>query len=154
MPLISTEKSTGIRVLDEEGFGMWPHLFTTLFLRYRPPEHFLISLLYLWEATVGHDKNDPAGHLAFSQIPVREREAYKWVAAFCAIGFFTVTKPKQGEKKGSFYEYNVDTAPGQWEALFAAAAALASLPCWDEVSPERFSKLVKSTMEAEWLVQR
>ena len=96
-----TDKATGCPVLDEEAYGRWPHLFSNLARRYRVPDHFLLTLLFLWDQTMG-SQNAPCGHVALSQIPVREREARKWLAALVKVGFFNVIPAKLGDKRGSY----------------------------------------------------
>lgn len=152
-PTLYGNQATGVPVLDEMAYGCWPHLFTRLAIKYDVPAHFLITLLYLWEATVGADRDAPCGYLARKQIPVRARESRKWLAAFCAAGFFTERRAKLGDKTGTFYEYKSATTAKEWEGLFAAAGVFSKLPDWDQLTAERFSKLISGAAQAEWLTK-
>jgi hypothetical protein len=137
--------ATGIPAIDEFAFGRWPHLFTILATRYQVPDHFLIVLLFLWEATVGHN-TEGMGDLAIAQIPVREREARKWLAALCALGFFERVQGPPGSTTGAMFIYKKATTPDAWEQLFAIAGQLSCLRNWDKVSPERFARVVARAM--------
>ena len=144
--------SQTIAVVDVGGFVFWPHYFTRWAQKYKPPDHFLLTLLFLWDATVGEvGKGKGArGRLALSQIPVRERDSTKWLAAFEACGFFTVVKAGPRDLKGSLYEYKLDADPCDWEALFEWAAWIteATSPrSWDKVSPTAFGALATCAVE-------
>jgi hypothetical protein len=153
-PTLYGLQSTGIPVLDAAAFGCWPHLFTQLAVKYDVPAHLQITLLYLWEATVGADRDAPCGNLALTQIPVRVRESRKWLAAFVAAGFFTVRPAKLGDKTGSFYEYRSTTTAKEWEGFFAAADLIYKLPGdIDKLSPAAFSKLISGAAKADWLTK-
>jgi len=143
--LLSGEKATGIPVLDAMAYGRWPHLFSYLALKHEVPDHFLITLLYLWDGTMG-SAHAPNGNVALAQIPVREREARKWLAAFCAVGFFEKDAAEWGDRKGSMFTYNEDTRPQEWEKLFAWAGAVKNLRNWDKVGPERFANTARRAL--------
>jgi hypothetical protein len=142
-----THLSTTIAVNGSNGFVMWPHCFTRWAQKYKPPDHFLLTLLFLWDTTVNHKMR---GRLALSQIPVRQQYAMKWLAAFEMCGFFTVVKAGPRDLKGSLYEYKPDTDPDQWEALFEWAAWITEATgprSWDEVSPTDFGRLAQAARE-------
>ena len=147
MPKLTKDKATGIPIVDEFAFAMWPHAFTIYARRYDVPDHFLITLLYLWDATVG--SGDACGDLAIGQIPVRERTVRKWLAAFCAVGFFEEQKRKPGEKRGSFFAYQKNTSPEAWEKLFKVAGLAQYFGNWDEMTPERFGKFIARAAGAD-----
>jgi hypothetical protein len=153
-PTLYGAQATGMPVLDNMAYGCWPHLFTPLALEYDVPPHFLITLLFLWEATVGADRDAPCGNLALTQIPVRVRESRKWLAAFVAAGFFTVRPAKLGDKTGSFYEYRSATTAKEWEGFFAAVDVIFKFPGdMDKLSPAAFSKLISGAAKADWLTK-
>ena len=142
-----TDKATGCPVLDEEAYGRWPHLFSNLARRYRVPDHFLLTLLFLRDQTMG-SQNAPCGHVALSQIPVREREARKWLAALVKVGFFNVIPAKLGDKRGSYYDYEEETAPAAWEKFFDFAGTVTAFGNWDGVSPARFANMAARAIGA------
>jgi len=138
--------SQTIAVADVGGFVMWPHCFTRWAQKYKPPDHFLLTLLFLWDATVNHKMR---GRLAISQIPVRKRDAVKWLAAFELCGFFTVAKAGPRDLKGSLYAYKPDTDPDDWEVLFEWAAWIteATTPrSRDKASPTAFGTLARDAV--------
>src|SRR4051812_22130431 len=141
MPKLTKDKATGIPILDEYAYGRWPHAFMVWATRHDVPEHFLITLLYLWDATVGSG-DDCCGDLAISQVRGRERTIRKWLAAFCAAGFFEEKKRNPGDKKGSMFVYNQNTTPEAWERMFKAAGLAQHFGNWDEMSPEKFGKFM------------
>jgi hypothetical protein len=146
MPVLTGDKATGVPVLDEMAFGRWPHLFTVLAVKYKVPDHFLITLLFLWEATMGKSASG-SGDLAIPQIPVRERTARKWLAALCAAGFFEKDEVEPGDTTGATFAYNVNTTPKAWHKFFAAAAMASYFPNWDAVSPKEFATLLASAIQ-------
>lgn len=147
MPKLTKDKATGIAVVDEFAFTMWPHAFNIWAARYKVPDHFLIALLYLWDATVG--TGDASGDLSIGQVPVRERTVRKWLAAFCAAGFFEEHKLPSGSRRGSFFVYQEKTSPEAWEQLFKVAGLVQAFGDWDKVSPERFAGLVARAAGAD-----
>jgi len=108
----------------------------------------LVTLVYLWDATVGSARHkerpagsNPQGRIAASQIPVRHHYRNKWLHALLASGFFKrVEKAGPAEKKGSLYEYENETTPEEWKAFFAKAGFVTALKGdLDDVSTARFA---------------
>jgi hypothetical protein len=134
--------ATSNLVLNKSAWGKFPHFFTYLLRKYPVPHHFLLTLLFLWDATVG-SSDSPIGQISLSQIPVRNRERNKWLAAFVAVGFWEVVKakPSDGGKSGSMYVYNESTTPEAWETFFMAASRAQHFPGWDDVSTEQFAQM-------------
>lgn len=139
-PTFLKEKATGNHALDAYAYGPWPHLFNRLALEYEPPESLMLTLLFLWDRTVG--SGEGCGDCALSQIHVRDREKAKWLAAFVASNFFECVKAKSGGTKqsGSFYAYNNPTAD-EWDEFFRRAGILKKAANWDKIRPEKFGKL-------------
>src|SRR5208282_4589469 len=131
-PTYLKNKATGNHALDAYAYGPWPHLFTRLACTYKPPAEMLLTLLYLWDRTVG--TGNDCGDCALSQIPVHHRHRNKWLAAFIAAGFFECVKTKPGGKskkqEGSFYVYKNPSA-NQWDAFFRAASVVVHYKGWD-----------------------
>jgi hypothetical protein len=138
MALLTGDKATGIAAVDEIGFSRWPHLFNVLAERYPVPDHLLITLLWLWNGTVGRNAAG-SGDLAVAQVPVRERNVRKWLKALCAVGFFETDGVEPGDRTGATFTYKKDTSPDAWRQFFEAAAFYNHFPNWDAVSPERFA---------------
>jgi len=134
------EKATGNHALDAYAYGPWPHLFSVLARKYNVPDAMLLTLLFLWDMTVG--TGDDCGDAALTQIPIRARDRLKWLAAFVAAGFFKCEKATPGgaDQRGSFYEYTNPTAD-DWDEFFRRAAAAYKFPGWDAVSTEQFATI-------------
>ena len=117
------------QAITSKGFTMWPHLFTVLAREHAVSKDFLVTLLYLWDATVGSIQHrerpkdaNPQGRISLSQIPVRHHQRDKWLLALIASGFFRrIDKAGPSDKKGSLYEYENETTPEEWRAFFAKA---------------------------------
>ena len=142
-PVILREKATGNRALDSHGYSRVPHLFFVLANKYDVPPSLLLTLLSLWDRTVGTDAATEMGDCALSQIPVKnERDKLKWLAAFEAAGFFSVTKPKSGgaKQQSTLYEYKNPLAD-DWDEFFRRAGILARFENWEKVSKEKFGQL-------------
>ena len=139
-PTYLKEKATGNHALDAYAYGPWPHLFNRLALEYAVPESLVMTLLFLWDRTVG--SGDDFGDCALSQIYARPRERSKWLAALTASGFFECTKAKSGgaDQHGSFYVYKNPTAD-EWDEFFRRAGIVKKAPNWDKVLPEKFGRL-------------
>ncbi len=135
-------KETGIAAIDCAGYMRWPHFFTWMMQKWNPPVHFVLTLFYLWNNTVG--KKGLVGNLAMSQIPVRPNERNKWMAAFVETGFFKVNR-RAGphDREGSVYEYNRDTTPLEWELLFKAAWMADHIEGWDDLRTEDFAHMMR-----------
>lgn len=134
------KEATHIAALDALAWGRWPHLFTVLAREYKVPTEFFITLIFLWDATVG-SKSSPSGKLALSQIPGRERTVGKWLAALEAAEFFTVEKAGPHDHEGSTYTYNEETTAESWEAFFEKAEWLDPFPSWDKADRKKFAAL-------------
>jgi hypothetical protein len=134
------DKATGNNALDADAYGPMPHLFFNLAVEYKVPSDFLLTLLFLWDRTVG--TGDDCGDCALSQIPVRPRDKSRWLAALVAAGFWDCKKAKSGGKnqRGSFHIYKNPPVEA-WESLFQAAGIAQHLANRDAVSPERFGKV-------------
>ena len=127
----------------------WPHEFNRLMMKYQISHSFLVTLLYLWQATVGSG-DDTCGHLALTQIPVRRKHAEKWLTALCKSGLFKVDKAKLGDQTGSFYEYREDATLKEWERLFYVLAQLELLGGLDDnFTVKKFGQLVASNFKPE-----
>jgi hypothetical protein len=138
-------KETGIAVIDCGAYTRFPHFFVWMLRKWNPPAHFVLTLFYLWNATVG--KKGLVGNLAMSQIPVRTHERNKWMAAFVETGFFKlVRRAGPHDREGSVYEYNKDTTPREWELLFKAAWTANSFEGWDDVSTESFARMMRGAV--------
>ncbi len=148
MPKLTKDKATGIPILDEFAYGRWPHAFMIWATRHSVPDHFLITLMYLWDATVG-SSDDYSGDLAIAQVPVRERTVRKWLAAFCAVGFFEEKKRKPGDKKGSIFVYESSTTPSAWERMFKVAGLAERFGNWDSMPPDKFGKFIARAAGAD-----
>ncbi len=139
-PTILKDKATGNHALDAYAYVRWPHLFNVLALKYDVPPSLLLTLLFLWDRTVG--TGNDFGDVALSQIPVRRQEKVKWLAAFVAANFFERQKSKSGGRtqEGSFYVYNNPSAD-EWDEFFRRSEFLRRFPKWDAVSAESFARL-------------
>lgn len=125
----------------------WPHDFNRLMMKYQISHSFLVTLIYLWQATVGSG-DDTCGYLALRQIPVRRKHAEKWLAALCESGLFTVEKAKLGSQDGSRYEYREDATMKDWETLFHRLAEIEKLGgLEDKFRVEKFGKMVANTFK-------
>ena len=137
-PTILKDKATGNHALDSYAYARWPHLFAALALKYSVPPDMLLTLLFLWDRTVG--TGDDCGDCAMSQIPVRARAATKWLAAFVAADFFSCMKaiPGGADQRGSFYEYK-NPSTNEWDEFFRRAEILQRFGNWDAVPADRFA---------------
>jgi hypothetical protein len=135
---------TGVEILDCNNWGMWPHAFTFYAARYKVPSDFLITLLYLWDGTMGSGHR-PSGSIGVLQIPVRERDARKWLTALVAVGFFEKETAGWKDKAGSKYTY-VETTWRQWEIFFKWAGWVALWPGRDKVSTEQFANMARRAL--------
>jgi hypothetical protein len=146
-PRFLKEKATGNHALDSYAYSRWPHLFNVLALKYNVPDSFILTLLFLWDRTVGSGEEE-AGDCALSQIPVNPRWKKKWIAALVAAGFFTCTREESGgrNQRGAFYVYNNPPAEA-WAKFFFSAGNLCSHPRavagipWNKLPTERFARL-------------
>lgn len=147
-PVFLKEKATGNHALDSYAYGRWPHLFNVLALKYPVPPEMLLTLLFLWDRTVGD--GDDAGDCARTQIPVRARHRDKWLSAFVAGGFFSCEKSESGgsakRQRGSFFIYKNPTAD-QWDQFFWRASILSRFEHWDDVLPNKFAALFEDITE-------
>jgi hypothetical protein len=147
-PRFLKEKATGNHALDAYAYGRWPHLFNALATEYPVPDSFMVTLLFLWDRTVGSGE-EAAGDCAMSQIPVNERWRSKWIAALVASGFFTIAREADlggRNQRGAFYVYNNPPAEA-WAKFFWLASTLCSeagfnpkLP-WNALPPARFAAM-------------
>jgi hypothetical protein len=140
--------ATDNHAIDKDAFGCVPHLFFNLAVHYTVPHEFLLTVLFLWDKTVGQDRDVPIGDCALSQIPVRPRARSRWLAALVAAGFWDCKKATSGgaHQKGSLYEYKNPTAES-WERLFQAVSISRNFDGFDDVSPARFGKLFARVAE-------
>jgi hypothetical protein len=136
--------ATGNHALDESAYGPTPHLFFNLAVKYPVPAEMLLTVLFLWDRTVGRDaeRHSAAGDCALSQIPVRERNRNRWLAALIACEFWEREKAKSGgrHQSGSYYEYKNPTAK-EWETFFEFASISRNVAGFDAITPERFGKM-------------
>ncbi len=142
---LTGDNATGNHAIDSYAYGPFPHLFTRLAVEYRPPADMLLTLLFLWDRTVGRDelRDDAMGDIALSQIPVQPRCKLRWLEAFVAAGFWERTTAARGGKqhKGSVYVYKNPTTE-EWDKFFEAAA-MAQHFDWnvETVPPKRWARL-------------
>lgn len=148
--VLSGEKATGIAVLDYYAYGRWPHWFTVLATKHKVPPDFIVTLLYLWDATVGRSEACE-GDLAVSQVPVRARNVRKYLAAICRAGLFEVLESKSGDKTGDFFVYNDAATPETWETFFRVIGTASRFGGWDKVSPETFGGFIGRAVTGEKL---
>jgi len=126
----------------------WPHEFNHLMLRYQISHSFLITLLYLWAATVG-SSDDCIGNLALTQIPARRKHVEKWLEALVKSGLFRVHKAKLGSQEGSLYCYQESSTFEDWDLLFKVLARLEFLGALDDTfSVKQFGRLVASAFNS------
>lgn len=126
----------------KSGFARWPHLFCRLAQRYDVPSDMLLTLLFLWDATVGANV-EGMDDVARSQIPVRKQTRTKWLAALEAAHFFDKVKAKSGgaNQTGSFWAYVFEVTEEEWEEFFWTASVLYKrTDNWDKVSTANFAK--------------
>jgi hypothetical protein len=143
------DKATGNHALDKDAFACVPHLFFNLAVRYPVPPEFFLTVLFLWDKTIGQDREDPCGDCADSQIPVRKPNRTRWLAALVAVGFWERKKPKLGgaNQRGSFYDYKNPPADA-WERMFKAASLSRNFPGLDGISKERFATMFARAVNA------
>jgi hypothetical protein len=134
------EKATGNYAIDRDAYVMVPHLLFNLAVAYTVPDELILTVLFLWDKTVGEDIDVPIGNCALSQIPVRERNARRWLAALVAVGFWNCKKSGYGDAKGSLYEYKNPTAE-EWEDFFRAASVSRNFAGFDDIDPKRFGDI-------------
>ena|SRR5579859_1361490 len=134
--------ATGNFAIDRDAYACVPHLFFNLAVRYPVPTEFFLTVLFLWDKTVGQDREVGAGDCALSQIPVRPRDRSRWLAALVEAGFWACEKATPGgaNQRGSFYEYKNPPAEA-WERLFNAASNSRNIDGMDDISPARFGKM-------------
>ena len=142
------KKDETINVLDSDNglfFTKWPHVFNTLSLKYAVPDSFLVTLLFLWSATVG-SINHGDGEIALSQIPVRPRYLRKYIEALVRARFFEKVQAGPESEKGSWYSYDDEKTAEDWDAFFSSVARVCALGGLDDdLSPDKFAKLVDTT---------
>ena len=143
--VVLRERSTGNHALDKDAYGPVPHLLFNLALKYPVPHEFFVTVLFLWDKTVGQDpeRDTAEGDCALSQIPVRERDKKRWLAALIAAGFWEICCPaKSGgtHQHSATYAYLNPTA-AEWDSLFKAVSMSRNIAGKDYVSPERFGKM-------------
>ena len=135
------EKATPNELINRDAYGMVPHRLFNLARVYPVPEDFLLTVLFLWDKTVGDDIDAPCGRCSLTEIPVRQRNARRWLAALTAVGFWECReKSGNGDKVGSLYEYKNPSAD-QWEQLFCAVSMSRLISGADDISPVRFGKM-------------
>jgi len=138
------DRATGNHAIDREAYGMFPHLFCHLAIAYPVPAELFLTIVFLWDRTVGADVTMPDGRCALSQIPVRERNKRRWLAALIAVGFWDCReKSGMGDKMGSLYEYRNPTAE-EWETFFKVASLTRYMQDGargDEIEPEIFGRV-------------
>jgi hypothetical protein len=134
--------ATGNHAIDRDAWASVPHLFFNLAVRYPVPPEFFLTVLFLWDKTVGQDREAPAGDCALSQIPVRPRDRARWLAALVTAGFWDCDKATPGgaNQRGSFYEYKNPPAEA-WERLFKAASLSRNMDGFDDITPARFGRM-------------
>ena len=126
----------------------WPHEFNRLMLRYQISHSFLITLLYLWAATVG-SSDDCIGNLALTQIPARRKHVEKWLEALVQSGLFRVHKAKLGSQEGSAYCYQESSTFEDWDLLFKVLAHLEFFGGLDDkFSVKQFGEMVASAFKS------
>jgi hypothetical protein len=136
------EKATGNHAIDRDAYGRMPHLFFNLSVVYPVPADLLLTIFFLWDKTVGEDFDAPIGRCAQSQIPVRQRNLRRWLAALTQAGFWECReKSGLGDKKGSLYSYKNPTAE-EWETFFRSASMSQNIPGVDDVEPEIFGRVL------------
>ena len=136
--VLRDEKATRIPVLDAQAYGRWPHLFSNLAREHDAPADLIITLLYLWDGTMG-SANAPGGDVSISQIPVRTREKRKWLAALCAAGLFERVSGPAGSTRGDAYYYDEQATPEKWDEFFQLAARSKQFD-HDQVSVKVFAR--------------
>jgi hypothetical protein len=134
------DKATGNKAINRDAYGRMPHLFFNLAVEYGVPDELFLTILFLWDKTVGANCDDPSGHCSMTQIPVRERNARRWLAALVMCGFWDCKKSGLGDKKGSFYEYRNPSAE-EWETFFRTASVLRDMAGFDNIRPEHFARI-------------
>lgn len=132
------DKATGNHALDQDAYGPVPHLLFNLAVKYTVPDEFLLTVLFLWDRTVG--TGDDCGNCALSQIPVRARDKTRWLAALVECGFWECRKASNRDHVGSFYEYKNPTA-AEWERFFKVASITRKFSNMDGISPARFGQV-------------
>lgn len=142
--VLSGKEATGIPVLDVFAWGRWPHFLTWLMFKYNVPHSFCIATLFLMDGTLGRN-SDADGYIPVSQIPVRNPELRKYLAAYCKAGLFTKFDADYKRQIAANYEYEKNTTPEQWERFFDAIAKVCELGgLADSYSPEQFARVVAS----------
>ena len=129
----------------------WPHEFNRLMLRYQISHSFLITLLYLWAATVG-SSDDCIGNLALTQIPARRKHVEKWLGKkhLSNPAFLGCIRQSWGAKEGSAYCYQEESSTFEdWDLLFKVLAHLEFFGGLDDkFSVKQFGEMVASAFKS------
>ena len=139
------EKATGNHALDKDAYGPVPHLLFNLAVKYKVPDEFFLTVLFLWDKTVGQDpdREMAMGDCALSQIPVRDRDKKRWLAALLAVGFWKIGRPARSggpNQHSASYEY-LNPAAEEWESLFKVVSTARNIAGKDNITPERFGTM-------------
>ena len=133
-------------LVSSDGFYWipWPHEFNRLMRAYpKVPHSFWITLMHVWGATVG-SVDGQSGLLAISQIPVRAKDARKWIErALTVAGFFRRKVAGQGDKEGSAFYVGEPKGRAEWEAFLESLSWVVEFNgLGTKVTTKRFGKLV------------
>jgi hypothetical protein len=139
--LLRDKATTDNHAINRDAYGMMPHLFFNLAVAYPVPAELLLTIFFLWDKTVGTDIDAPTGRCSQSQIPVRQRNLRRWLAALTQAGFWECReKSGLGDKKGSLYAYKNPSAE-DWETFFRVAHVSQDIAGVEDVEPEIFGRM-------------